>query len=159
MRRTSRTILHPHFSGVDYDYGLLLWDDDIITIDPVRLHFDRRDDLVDKYSTALGWGSIFEGGPQSDVLLGVAGLRIWGNDECERVLNTPITDRMVCAGGQQGRDACQGDSGNALFLDMTTRLVGLTSFGQGCARPGIPGVYARISQAESFIREHVNLPY
>jgi len=57
---------------------------------------------------------------------------------------------MLCAGYPQGgTDTCQGDSGGPLLataLDGTPRLVGATSFGDGCARAGEPGVYARVAE-------------
>ncbi len=56
---------------------------------------------------------------------------------------------MVCAGFPQGGvDTCQGDSGGPMFGKTSAgalRVVGTTSFGEGCARPGRPGVYARVA--------------
>jgi secreted trypsin-like serine protease len=56
---------------------------------------------------------------------------------------------MVCAGFPQGGvDTCQGDSGGPMFGKTSAgalRIVGTTSFGDGCARPGKPGVYARVA--------------
>jgi secreted trypsin-like serine protease len=56
---------------------------------------------------------------------------------------------MVCAGFPQGGvDTCQGDSGGPMFGKTSTgalRVVGTTSFGEGCARPGKPGVYGRVA--------------
>ncbi|MEV5708192.1 serine protease [Actinoallomurus sp. NPDC052274] len=49
---------------------------------------------------------------------------------------------MVCAGSPQA-DTCQFDSGGPLILQG--RLAGLTSWAYGCARPGYPGVYTRLS--------------
>jgi trypsin len=47
---------------------------------------------------------------------------------------------MFCAGlTQGGKDSCQGDS--------TKVLVGAVSWGEGCAAPNAPGVYANIGQA------------
>ena len=61
------------------------------------------------------------------------------------------SDTMVCAGYEQGGvDTCQGDSGGPMFGSSTLgglRVVGTTSFGEGCARPGKPGVYARVADA------------
>jgi len=57
---------------------------------------------------------------------------------------------MVCAGYPQGGvDTCQGDSGGPLMADRPDglfRLVGATSFGNGCAQPGFPGVDARVAE-------------
>jgi secreted trypsin-like serine protease len=64
---------------------------------------------------------------------------------------------MVCAGYPEGGvDTCQGDSGGPLFghaADGSRRVVGVTSWGDGCAQPGRPGVYARV--ADTKLREWV----
>ena len=67
---------------------------------------------------------------------------------------------MVCAGflATGGVDTCGGDSGGGLAapaVDVPSktnpadwRLVGVTSWGEGCAEPNAPGVYARVGAAD-----------
>ncbi|MFE6052396.1 S1 family peptidase [Kitasatospora sp. NPDC056446] len=58
---------------------------------------------------------------------------------------------MVCAGEEKGgKDACQGDSGGPLIVEG--RLVGLVSWGTGCAEAAHPGVYTRVSSVADAVR-------
>jgi trypsin len=54
-----------------------------------------------------------------------------------------------------GVDTCQGDSGGPLLVPAGSglRLVGDTSYGNGCAEPGFPGVYGRV--ADDTLREWI----
>ena len=53
---------------------------------------------------------------------------------------------MFCFGGKKS-DSCQGDSGGPLICveNNTPILRGIVSFGKGCGRPGLPGIYTRVS--------------
>lgn len=68
-----------------------------------------------------------------------------------------IDERNVCAGAAGGgKDVCHGDSGGPLVgRDGGGRWVqiAVTSWGQGCARPDLPGVNTRVSAFAGWIRE------
>ncbi|MEX2554629.1 MAG: serine protease [Actinomycetota bacterium] len=66
-----------------------------------------------------------------------------------------VAETMVCAGYDEGGvDTCQGDSGGPLLAKSSEGewiLIGVTWFGDGCARPGKPGVYAEVAPFSDFI--------
>ncbi|VVC91719.1 unnamed protein product [Leptidea sinapis] len=87
-----------------------------------------------------------ENGSLSDVLRAV-GLKIISVVECRKYYGKEsITQRMICAGAHEGgKDACQGDSGGPLVFSSTKKQVGIVSGGDGCARPGVPGIYTNLA--------------
>jgi len=92
-----------------------------------------------------GWGASSEGSFHAEDKLMFAQVPILKESSCLKPYGRAEFSRqtMVCAGYLQGLiDSCQGDSGGPLVCNG--KLVGLVSFGAGCARPGFPGVYTRI---------------
>lgn len=121
-----------------------------------------RIDIVDKSEGLLwkagaltrvsGHGGIIENGAQSDTLK-VATVPVIADASCASpAVYGSLFDKvsMICAGVLAGgTDACQGDSGGPLqtaAAPPATRLVGIVSFGAGCAKAGKPGVYTRVAQ-------------
>ncbi len=109
-----------------------------------------------------GWGALWQGGPSSDILQ-VAEVPIVSNqDAMDDGEYNPgsITEDMLVAGYiEDGEvDACQGDSGGPLVVldgSGNYKLAGVTSWGVGCAMPGYPGVYARVSIFTEWIESYV----
>ncbi|MEV5509327.1 S1 family peptidase [Streptomyces orinoci] len=108
-------------------------------------------------AAVYGWGDLTGNGAYPQTLHG-APVLVLGDELCEQAYpggpeGVYSKDSMLCAGWPQGRlDACQGDSGGPLVV--RGRLVGLVSWGSGCALPGRPGVYTRISAMAPLVREH-----
>ncbi len=107
-------------------------------------------------ATVLGWGDI-RGDGDYPMDLHAVQLPLIGDATCARDYPTGGENlfqsrMMVCAGEQTtgGRDACQGDSGGPLVV--AGRLVGLVSWGTGCAQPGYPGVYTRLAAMADAVR-------
>uniref|UniRef100_A0A3Q1G3G6 Peptidase S1 domain-containing protein n=1 Tax=Acanthochromis polyacanthus TaxID=80966 RepID=A0A3Q1G3G6_9TELE len=107
-----------------------------------------------------GYGTIASGvsNPFPQNLMEVQ-VPIVGNRQCNCNYGVGrITENMLCAGlSEGGRDACQGDSGGPLVVKQGDRwiLVGIVSFGIGCADARFPGVYTRASRFQSWINEQI----
>jgi trypsin len=105
-------------------------------------------------STVTGWGATSEGGSGSNTLK-EAQVHIVSDTQCRQTYPNLVDSAMVCAGEPQGGvDTCQGDSGGPLMVPKPGGgflLAGLTSFGNGCARPNVPGVYTEVAAASAFI--------
>lgn len=66
-----------------------------------------------------------------------------------------ITNSQICAGDFErgGIDSCQGDSGGPLFVerDNNVQIIGIVSWGEGCADARKPGVYTRVASFKNWI--------
>lgn len=101
-----------------------------------------------------GWGALkFNGVSQRQ--LSEAKVKVMSEDYCRSAYGRGIVSQHLCAGYEQGgKDSCQGDSGGPLIIrDGPTGalLTGVVSFGDGCAEPNSPGVYARTSHFRDWI--------
>jgi Trypsin len=92
-----------------------------------------------------GWGSTSETGDTVDGLRAAA-VPMTSDSTCASEYGSNFDpNAMVCAGFPEGGvDTCYGDSGGPLQAplgDGGYRLVGITSWGRGCAEPGYAGVW------------------
>ncbi|XP_055594382.1 trypsin-1-like [Uranotaenia lowii] len=112
---------------------------------------------ANKEGTVTGWGKLANGS-LSQVLQKVQ-VPIMTNAQCKKSAYraSRITDNMMCAGFPDGgHDACQGDSGGPLQIGDTSlrEVVGIVSWGEGCAKPNYPGVYTRVNRYLQWIKNN-----
>ncbi|XP_004764376.1 transmembrane protease serine 11B-like [Mustela nigripes] len=109
-----------------------------------------------------GWGTLYMNGPLP-VKLQQASLKIIDNEVCNapHALSGTVTDKMLCAGFMSGKaDACQNDSGGPLAYPNSRNiwhLVGIVSWGDGCAEKNKPGVYTRVTAYRDWITSKTGL--
>lgn len=133
---------------------------------------DQDQLFIDKQVIVSGWGNMAATGAIDEYdfpnwLQFTRVTSVSNEDCCHEVYNKPackadstlITENMICAGIQGGGvDSCQGDSGGPLtYFNATTdstNIIGVVSWGFGCALPGQYGVYARVTSALSWIAQH-----
>ncbi|MFD5589325.1 S1 family peptidase [Streptomyces sp. NPDC058733] len=102
----------------------------------------------------LGWGTTAENGGSSNQLR-TATVPIVSDASCKTSYGSDfVQSDMVCAGYPSGGvDTCQGDSGGPLLIGGV--LAGITSWGEGCAEAGYPGVYTRLTTFSALVTAQV----
>lgn len=125
------------------------------------------DDYTGTRCWTTGWGKDAFGdfGKYQHILKEVD-VPIIGQNQCLRQLQQTrlgyefkLHPGFICAGGEEGKDACKGDGGGPLVCERggTMQLVGVVSWGIGCGHQGVPGVYVRISHYLDWIRQITQL--
>ncbi|ACU39678.1 serine protease [Actinosynnema pretiosum subsp. pretiosum] len=150
--RVARIWKHPFYSSAEQGSDVAV----LTLARPVAnrvLPLASADPAPGTVAKVLGWGRTAEIGAASQVLLG-ANVPVMSNQDCTADYARFDPAAMVCAGYPRGGiDTCQGDSGGPLVANGA--LIGVTSWGEGCARPGQPGVYSRITAYRALIDQQL----
>ncbi|KAL0850906.1 hypothetical protein ABMA28_006815 [Loxostege sticticalis] len=102
----------------------------------------------------VGWGRTSDGGSFPLGLQQVQ-VSVVNQDVCRQryaQAGKIVTDNMVCAGllDVGGRGSCEYDGGGPLFHNNV--VVGITSWGRGCAQAFYPDVYTKVSRVSPWIQ-------
>ncbi|KZM26923.1 Trypsin [Ascochyta rabiei] len=153
--------VHPNFDESTLNNDIAIWKlatpiSTSSTIGYVTLPAANSDPASGSTTTVAGWGTTSSGG-SSPTTLRKVDVPIVSRATCRQNYSAAeITDNMICAGlTAGGKDSCQGDSGGPLVSASSSTLVGVVSWGNGCAQAGQPGVYARVSTLLSFVNSNL----
>ncbi|KAF1918201.1 trypsin-like cysteine/serine peptidase domain-containing protein [Ampelomyces quisqualis] len=155
-------LLHPNYNDgtSDSDVAILKLSTAVATdstISYAALAAPSSDPAAGSTATVYGWGDTTSGGTDSTTLRKVD-VPVVSRVTCSNNYSDStraITDTMFCAGlDAGGKDSCQGDSGGPI-VSSENALIGIVSWGAGCAQPGKPGVYASVGALSSFITSNL----
>ncbi|XP_038221916.1 trypsin-1-like [Zerene cesonia] len=172
-----RIVKHPNFDPPKKYFDIAIIEITTIVffsklIQPACLWTKHETGQLGKQATLTGWGVIETAGRTTSPELQAAHVDVIDSEHCDELLR-PFCSRLwcglethqLCAGKLKGGvDACQGDSGGPLQvqipLPVTTQgslhyVIGVTSFGIGCAKANLPGVYTRVSSFIDWIEDVV----
>ncbi|XP_021952712.1 trypsin [Folsomia candida] len=158
-RKVSQIRQHPLFNSITQQNDISM----LVLSSPVTLNemvgvvtLPTEEPSAGAMCETSGWGVTAENGQQSSALRYIE-LPIIDRETCRQTYSFPgLSGNQICAGLREGgRDACQGDSGGALVLSGTSTQVGIVSYGLGCARPNVPGVYTNLFNYLSWIRSEM----
>ncbi|XP_054737834.1 trypsin 3A1 [Anastrepha obliqua] len=158
-----RILIHPDFQAsnvINNDISVLALAFPLpfnINIQPIPLA--TKADMTNVFGMLLfvsGWGATSEGSQVKATRLRYVAVQQFEQSDCKAKFasTVSVTERMLCAGAVGGgRDSCQGDSGGPLvgYLHGRVVLVGVVSFGVGCGRSNVPGIYTRVAAYKDWI--------
>lgn len=182
IHRDVRTVIHPQYrpQSSENDIALLRLNESVRSRAVVPLLApDSALESVDVKAVVTGWGRLREvddngNDPTTgqrlrpeEVLperLMEVKLPLVATNSCKTAYQgTPgvIDQRNLCAGVPEGgKDSCQGDSGGPLVTQNTSGRwvqIGVVSWGAGCGRKGLPGIYTRVSSFAGWIRQNAGI--
>lgn len=162
-----RIISHPKYDQNTHDFDIALlkllapspeeFKPVAIATKEIEAKFGKNGQEV----TVIGWGALQEGGNTVADLREVT-INVQPREVCRKnyqavVPAAKVTDNMWCGGtAKGGKDSCQGDSGGFIGAAIDAKQfaqLGVVSWGIGCARKDLFGVYTRVANFTAWIAE------
>ncbi|VVD05069.1 unnamed protein product [Leptidea sinapis] len=134
-----------------HDVALIMLKEEIkysVTAAPICLN-DKPEVVINERAMLVGWGKL--SGQSTPVSLQQQlDLPLVPLEMCEKIFgeSVPIHEGQLCAGGEEGRDACSGFGGAPLLSTRDGQFfqIGIVSFGsENCGSEGVPSVYTNVA--------------
>ncbi|MEU5985959.1 MULTISPECIES: trypsin-like serine protease [unclassified Streptomyces] len=152
--RSTKVLQAPGYNGTGKDWALIKLASPINSLPTLKIADTTA--YNSGTFTVAGWGATREGGAQQRYLR-KATVPFVSDSACQAAYGSSLVPgEEICAGFNEGGvDTCQGDSGGPMFRKDNAGAwiqVGIVSWGEGCARPGYPGVYTEVSTFAAAIK-------
>uniref|UniRef100_A0A671FY70 Peptidase S1 domain-containing protein n=1 Tax=Rhinolophus ferrumequinum TaxID=59479 RepID=A0A671FY70_RHIFE len=172
LLNVSRVLVHPKYvtTNLGSDLALLQLSkavDNTAYVRPVQLPSASLDVTPEHQCWVTGWGTIsMNQSLPPPYCLQQVNVQVVENEVCNQQYHKAcghffgdsriIQSDMLCA-GSEGRDSCYGDSGGPMVCRVSGSwsLVGIVSWGYGCALRNVPGVYTRVATYVPWITEQI----
>ncbi|KAK7863520.1 hypothetical protein R5R35_004973 [Gryllus longicercus] len=163
----SHVIVHPGYQRniFKHDIALLILKSPLnysLAAQPVCISESLQNDVqrTDRRARLVGWGRL-PGQEAASPRQQQLELPLLPLERCaelyRRVL--PITGRQLCAGGEEGRDACSGFGGAPLMMqgyNARYYQIGMASFGSDkCGEGNVPSVYTNVMKYVDWIKSNL----
>ncbi|XP_069766636.1 acrosin-like [Narcine bancroftii] len=166
-RKLENIVLHEKFVGNRNDVAVLKVDQPISFGDYIRPACLPKPGKYDNekwtHCHVTGWGLMEQNGKPLRILQ-EARVELIPSETCQQSnwYDHAVDSKMICAGfAGGGIDACQGDSGGPLSCQPKNSnrfyVVGIVSWGEGCAQRFKPGVYASASDYGEWIEQRTGI--
>jgi len=146
--------IHPNYTAnFKNDVCLLTLSSNLTYNDNVKnIPLNTKDLPANTKCVVSGWGTTYSGGLFTSDVLKYAEVHLCSQTECKEAYGGLFNDEMMICAYDKGKDSCQGDSGGPFVCN--NKLAGIVSWGAGCAREGIPGVYANVENYVKWIEDN-----
>lgn len=139
------------------------YDDDVVTNDITLIRLDKKVELskavqiipmASEETSAVtgyvsGWGQESETNRTFPLHLNGVQVTLISREKCGELYSVDeILDYHICALTKE-KDSCNGDSGGPLVANG--ELIGVVSWGKGCANPTKPGIYTSVFAFKDWI--------
>ncbi len=140
------------------DYSGVQFERPVAPIDYAR--DEKLPESINKTAKVVGLGNTTSIGQFFDGVIREVDLPLVDIKKCRDAYND-VGEKQICAGNMDhgGSDSCQGDSGGPMLArnkQGVLELVGVVSYGNGCAQKNAPGVYTRVASYLDFIESAVS---